>query len=89
MLGTGEEMVYIDVDAFLEEEIPAIAVRGISNPQNLVSARFVDGFEQPLGDPFELRPVPLAGLQPGDLEPDPISSRDIILGLSQVLGEIR
>ena len=46
VLGTGEELVYIDVDAFLSESPPEIAVRGISNPQKLVSARFVDGFEQ-------------------------------------------
>ena len=46
VLGTGEELVYVDVDAFLQESPPEIAIRGISNPQNLVSARFVDGIEQ-------------------------------------------
>lgn len=46
VLGTGEELVYVDVDAFLEEEVPSIAIRGMQNETNLVLARFVDGFEQ-------------------------------------------
>ncbi len=46
VLGTGEELVYVDVDAFLDEPSPGIAVLGISNETNLVSARFVEGFEQ-------------------------------------------
>lgn len=46
VLGTGEEMVYIDVDAFLSESVPELAVFGISNETNLLVARFVDGQEQ-------------------------------------------
>jgi hypothetical protein len=46
VLGTGEELVYIDVDIFLEEPFSQMAVLGISNDSDLVSARLVDGFEQ-------------------------------------------
>lgn len=46
VLGTGEELVYLDVDAFLEQEFPQLAVMGISNETNLISARFVDGYGQ-------------------------------------------
>lgn len=47
ILGTGEELVYVDVDAFLAtSEKPEVAVLGISNETNLISAQFVDGVEQ-------------------------------------------
>jgi len=46
VLGTGEELLYVDVDAFLRESVPELAVLGISNDTNLVSAQFVDGIEQ-------------------------------------------
>ncbi|MDW3176052.1 MAG: hypothetical protein R8J94_01560 [Acidimicrobiia bacterium] len=43
VLGTGEEMVFVDVDAFLTELVPEITVLGISNETNLLSAQLIDG----------------------------------------------